>query len=55
MVDNKITNPETLITTIKVSVATKTSLDLFKIHPRQSYDGVIVKLILERKANEKSQ
>ena len=37
---------------IKVSVATKTSLDLFKIHPRQSYDEVIVKLILERKANE---
>ena len=29
------------ITTIKVSIATKTSLDLMKIHPRQSYDEVI--------------
>lgn len=37
---------------IKVSIATKTSLDLFKIHPRQSYDEVIVKLILERKKDE---
>ena len=39
-------------TTIEVSVATKTSLDLMKIHPRQSYDEVIRNKILENKANE---
>jgi len=42
------------MTTIKVSVATQTSLELMKIHPRQSYDEVIVKLIMESK-NERSQ
>lgn len=36
-------------TTIKVSVATRTSLDLMKIHPRQSYDEVIRNKILEKK------
>ncbi len=40
------------ITTIKVSVATKTSLDLMKIHPRQSYDEVIRNKIIEVKADE---
>jgi hypothetical protein len=55
MVDNKITNPETLITTIKVSVATKTSLDLMKIHPRQSYDEVIRNKILEKGINGNTQ
>ena len=38
-------------TTIKVSVATRTSLDLMKIHPRQSYDEVIRNKIIEDKAN----
>ena len=37
------------MTTIKVSVATQTSLGLMKIHSRQSYDEVIVKLIMESK------
>lgn len=34
-------------TTIKIHQMTKTSLDLMKIHPRQSYDEVIRKMILE--------
>ena len=42
-------------TTIKISSDTRVSLELMKIHPRQSYDEVIVKLIMENKANEKSQ
>jgi len=46
-------NKETKTTTIKVSVATRVSLDLMKIHPRQSYDEVIRNKILE-KQNEKS-
>jgi len=37
------------MTTIKVSVATQTSLGLMKIHSRQSYNEVIVKLIMESK------
>jgi len=36
-------------TTIKISSDTKVSLELLKIHPRQSYDEVIVKLIMENK------
>jgi len=36
-------------TTIKISSDTRVSLELMKIHPRQSYDEVIVKLILENK------
>lgn len=35
-------------TTIELSIMTKTSLDLMKIHPRQSYDEVIRKMILEK-------
>ena len=38
---------------IKISIDTKTSLELMKIHPRQSYDEVIRNKILE-KANESS-
>ena len=41
-------------TTIKVSEDTRVSLELMKVHPRQSYDEVIVKLIMEIK-NGKSQ
>ena len=40
-------------TTIKVSQDTRNSLDLLKIHPRQSLDEVIVKLIKDSK-NAKS-
>ena len=36
-------------TTIEVSIDTKNSLDLLKIHPRQSYDEVLIKLIIEKK------
>ncbi len=36
-------------TTIEVSVDTKTSLELMKVHPRQSYDEVIVKMVKEIK------
>jgi len=36
-------------TTIKISSDTRVSLELMKIHPRQSYDEVIVKLIMESK------
>jgi len=32
-------------TTIKIKKETKDDLDLMKIHPRQSYDEVITKLI----------
>jgi len=39
---------ETQTTTIKVSVDTKTSLELMKVHPRQSYDEVIRNEILEK-------
>lgn len=35
-------------TTIKVSISTRVSLDLMKIHPRQSYDEVIINKILEK-------
>lgn len=36
-------------TTIEISIDTHTSLTLMKVHPRQSYDEVIVKLILGAK------
>ena len=36
-------------TTIKISSDTRVSLELMKVHPRQSYDEVIVKLIMESK------
>jgi len=36
-------------TTIKVKKETRDDLDLLKIHPRQSYDEVIAKLIKEFK------
>jgi len=39
-------------TTIKISTDTMVTLQLMKIHPRQSYDEVIKRLILENKANE---
>ncbi len=48
-------NKKEKTTTIKVSVATRVSLDLMKIHPRQSYDEVIRNKILEDKANENTQ
>jgi len=35
-------------TTIKVKKKTRDDLDLMKIHPRQSYDEVIVKLIKDK-------
>jgi len=36
-------------TTIKISSDTRVSLELMKVHPRQSYDEVIIKLIMEAK------
>lgn len=36
-------------TTIKISSDTRVSLELMKVHPRQSYDEVIVKMIKEIK------
>jgi len=36
-------------TTIKIKEKTKWDLDLMKVHPRQSYDEVIAKLIKEFK------
>ena len=39
-------------TTIKVSPLTKKDLDFIKIHPRQTYNEVIDKLIAERKIRE---
>ena len=39
-------------TTIQVSVEVKKMLDEFKLHPRESYDSVIRRLIQERVDDE---
>lgn len=39
------------ITTIKISEETKKKLDKLKVHPRQSYEEVIKKLVENGKRN----
>lgn len=43
------------ITTIKLSKSTADSLNLLKIHPRQSYEEVILKFVQEHSRSRKSQ
>jgi len=38
-----------LKTTIKISDKTKEKLDKIKIHPRETYEDVIIRLIRDRK------
>ncbi len=42
-----------VITTIKISKDTVNALNQLKIHPRQSYEEVILQLLKEKKGDKK--
>ena len=41
------------VTTIKISKATVNALNQLKIHPRQSYEEVILELLKQKKGDKK--